>query len=118
MNKKEKKEYQLKPLKNDIRFIRLAEGQQIVCSFNQCLNKFAPSSHEITRTPKWNGYQPIVSKTYFWECKECGKKINGKGDRSKSFRSYASAAITGSNSPTDKINEEDMDKIGEEGMYI
>lgn len=117
MVKKAKKEYQLKPLKNDIRFIRLVGGEQISCSFNQCLSKFAPSSHDITRTPEWNGYQPIVSQTYFWECKECGKKINGKGDRSKSFRSYDSAARKGPASPTDKPGD-DMDKIGEEGLYI
>lgn len=81
--------------KNDVKFIRIVDGVEVVCSFNQCIDKFQPSSHEITRTPNWNENQPITSETFFWECSECGKKVNAKGDRTKSWLSYRSAIING-----------------------
>ena len=78
--------------KNDIKIIRFVEGVEVSCSFNQCIDKFSPSSHDITRTPNWNGKKPITSKTFFWKCSECGTKINAKGDRTKSYYSYVNAA--------------------------
>lgn len=83
--------YKAPKLKNDMKIIHLVDGQEVTCSYNSCRDKFEHSHHVITRHPKWNKSQPITSKTFFWICKDCGAKLNGKGDRTKSFNSYMRA---------------------------
>jgi hypothetical protein len=78
-------------LKKDMKIIHIVNGEEKSCTFNGCLDKFEKDSHSIVRTPKWNSYKPIKSETFFWKCKECGSKVNGKGDRGKSYRSYLDA---------------------------
>jgi hypothetical protein len=81
--------------KNDIKFFNLETGE-VVCTFNQCLHKFTVTgSHDITRTPIVgmdvdNNYirSEVVSKTYFHQCSECGRKVSDKEDKNKFFNSY------------------------------
>ncbi len=80
-------------LKNDIKIIRVVDGKEISCSYNSCRDKFEEDFHLITRNPKWNKNQSITSKTFFWKCKDCGAKVNGKGHRTKSFDSYYNAIL-------------------------
>jgi len=81
--------------KNDVKFFNLETGE-VVCTFNQCLHKFTIiGSEDITRTPivgvddndKFIRTE-VVSKTYFHQCKECGRKVSDKTDKKKSYHSY------------------------------
>jgi hypothetical protein len=93
----------IKKLKNDMKIIHIVDGKEVTCMFNQCLDKFEYSKHSITRTPRWNSYGPITSETFFWICKECGAKVNAKGDRSKSYKSYLDAVGRDSDSEFDNV---------------
>lgn len=95
--------------KGDLKFLN-KETFEVECSYNECYTKFIEGNGTAVWTPKWNGYKPIKFTTYFHECPECGRRIQGTADKTKNWQSYESA-ICG-NGP--KITQSEMDKAIEE----
>jgi len=62
---------------------------EVVCTFNQCVNKFTiEGSEEIKKFPKWKNGQPVIFTQSYHQCSECGRKVVGRTDKSKTYHSY------------------------------
>ena len=75
--------------KDDIIFIDPKTGEKC-CSFNECIKKFVPKTEEAdyhtTATRNYLGHETQHTITrHFHECTECGRKVHGKSDRTKSY---------------------------------
>ena len=83
------KSKKLSKLKNDIKFFD--KNGNFTCTFNQCRDKFIEDEEVHTVYPKWKNFEPMSSVQVFHRCTECGKKMYGQGDKSKTYYNYLSA---------------------------
>lgn len=62
---------------------------EVVCTFNQCVDKFTiEGTEEITKYPNWkNGGSVTFSQSYH-QCSECGRKVVGRTDKANTYKSY------------------------------
>jgi len=95
--------------KADISFLD-PETFEVICTFNQCVDKFTIEGSEILeKQPKWAGGDVILHEMYYHECNECGRRVFAKGDRTKAFRSYQSGVAQYHRTP-DIIDPENPDQ--------
>ena len=81
--------------KNDIKFFDL-NTMEVVCTFNQCIDKFTISGQEeIVKNPKWNQGNPVHSISHFHQCNECGKKVSSKEDKKTSKNDFEKSILQG-----------------------
>ncbi len=65
--------------KNDISFIDPVT-MEVVCTYNQCYQKFTIEEFEIVPMPSGKEFVKAYHK-----CNECGRTIKGKGDSSRAY---------------------------------
>jgi hypothetical protein len=89
------KQFKLSKLKVDIDFLDLITFEKI-CSFNQCIAKFKPHSEVIEHRNRAGIY---LKDNYFHKCMECGRKMQGKQDKKKTYDSVMNAIVSGRYAP-------------------
>lgn len=94
----------LKKLKNDVKYFD--KNGNIRCSFNQCIDKFIQDEEVHTVYPKWKNYEPVSSMQVFHRCKECGVKVYGKGDKTKTINNYRDTAFFSGKGPATPANQQ------------
>lgn len=74
--------------KNDINFIDPVTGE-VVCTFNQCHQKFTKNDLEIVTLP--SGKEFVKA---FHKCTECGRTIKAKGDSWRAWSEYLNRLVS------------------------
>jgi hypothetical protein len=94
MNKEERNK--LSKLKVDVDFLDPVTFEK-VCSFNQCIAKFEPHSEVIEHRNRVGTY---LKDNYFHKCSECGRRMQGKQDKKKTYNSVMTAITSGRYAPS------------------
>lgn len=74
--------------KNDISFIDPVT-MEVVCTFNQCVKKFTKEGTDVIITDKGKEFISC-----YHQCEECGRKVIGKGDKTKGWMKKLDRVIT------------------------
>jgi hypothetical protein len=93
MNKEERNK--LSKLKADVDFLDPVTFEK-VCSFNQCIAKFEPHSEVIEHR---NRIATYLKDSYFHKCRECGRRMQSKQDKNKTYDSVMTALASSRYAP-------------------
>ena len=91
-----KKHSKLSKLETDVDFLDPVTFEK-VCSFNECIEKFEPHSEVIEHRNQVGVY---LKDHYFHKCRECGRRMRGKQDRTKTYKSVMDAIMSGRYAPS------------------
>ena len=94
MSKEERNK--LSKLKKDVDFLDSVTFEK-VCSFNQCIAKFEPHSEVIEHRNRVGTY---LKDNYFHKCRECGRRMQGRQDKKKTYNSVMTAITSGRYAPS------------------
>jgi len=89
------KKIKLSKLKVDLDFLDAVTFEK-VCSFNQCIEKFEPHSRVAEHH---NHVGTYLKDIYFHKCVECGRTMQSKQDKSKTYHSVMDAITSGRYAP-------------------
>ena len=90
-----KKQSKLSKLEVDVDFLDPVTFEK-VCSFNQCIAKFEPHSEVIEHR---NRIATYLKDSYFHKCMECGRRMQSKQDKNKTYDSVMTALASSRYAP-------------------